>query len=334
MIDFKSQTVKPILFMVFNRPELTRRVWTEIKKAKPKKLYISADGPREGRPEDVIKCKLVREIVSDIDWDCDIKKLFHDKNLGCTLAGKTAFDWVFSMEDEMIQMEDDVLPTKSFFWFMQEMLEKYKNDSRIGIICSENFGIKYGNATYFYTTFGTSGGWAMHKRVYNLWEYKLDSLENTIDLEEFKKTFVSEFQYKYWRKIFFDWKNKGGNTYDLQTLYLVHKYNLLNIVPNVNLNTNIGWDGEAKDRDVISVTDENRLKFGNIPSFEINEIIHPEIFCSADAEIGDKWFKFHFQGRISKSRYYVFWFLSDLFSSPIFNNIKRFLRPFYSKIFS
>ena len=261
-MDFRNNTVKPILFMVFNRPEKTARVWEQIRKAKPQKLYISADGPRAERPEDTINCTKVRDIVSNIDWECDAKKLFHDKNLGCTMAGKTAFDWVFSMEEEMIQMEDDVLPTQSFFWFMQEMLEKYKDDKRIGIICSENFGIKFGTATYFFTQFGSSGGWAMYKRIYDLWEYKLESLEETVNTPEFKKTFLSDFQYQYWKINFFKWKYNGGNTYDLQTLYLIHKYNLLNIVPNINLNTNIGWDCEAKDRDFIDSNDPNRLKFG------------------------------------------------------------------------
>lgn len=319
--------------MVFNRPETTKRVWSEIRKARPQKLYISADGPRDSRPEDLEKCRQVREIVSNVDWDCDLKTLFHERNLGCSIAGKTAFDWVFSMEEEMIQIEDDVLPTQSFFWFMQEMLEKYKNNDRIGIICSENFGIKHGKTTYFYTQFGSSGGWAMYKRIYDLWEYKLDSLEETIDREDFKNTFVSDFQYQYWKREFYNWKYKGGNTYDLQTLYLIHKYNLLNIVPNVNLNTNIGWDGEAKDRDYISFDDINRKKFGNIPSYEIDEIVSPTQIVSADNDIGEKWFKFHFQGNKSEFRYRILWVFSKMFSNKAFSSIKVFFRPLYTKIF-
>jgi hypothetical protein len=332
-MDFRTNTVKPILLMVFNRPDTTERVWEQIRKAKPRKLYISADGPRINRPDDIPKCLLVRKIVSNIDWECDVKTLFHENNLGCTLAGKTAFDWVFSMETEMIQMEDDVLPTQSFFWFMQEMLERYKDDKRIGIICSENFGITHGSETYFFTQFGSSGGWAMYKRIYDLWEYKLDSLEETVNTPEFKSTFVSDFQYKFWKRNFFIWKYKGGNTYDLQTLYLVHKYNLLNIVPNINLNTNIGWEGEAKDRDSISEYDINKTKFGNIPSYEIEEIVHPKDVISADKEIGEKWFKYHFQGDMPKYKHRILWFLSSLFSSSAFDRIKIYFQPIYTKIF-
>lgn len=326
-IDYRNNTIKPILFMVFNRPDKTARVWEKIRKAKPKKLYISADGPRENRTDDKFKCQKVLEIVRNVDWECDVKYLIHDKNKGCTLAGKTAFDWVFSQEEEMIQMEDDVLPTQSFFWFMQEMLERYKNNNRIALICSENFGIKYGDATYFFTTFGSSGGWAMHKRTYDLWEYKLDSLEEVVNTKKFKSTFINNFQYTYWKNNFYNWKYKGGNTYDLQTVYLVHKHNKLNIVPNINLNSNIGWDGEAKDRDSISPDHINAKKFGNRPSYEIDEIIHPSEINSADYMIGKKWFKYHFQGNRSKLNYRLRWSLRP-FLIELLPFYRRYLKKY------
>jgi len=328
-MDFKNYTVKPVLFMVFNRPEKTALVWERIRAAKPKKLYISSDGPRITHPVDSQKIGEVRNIITNVDWECDAKYLFHEQNLGCALAGKTAFDWVFSQESEMIELEDDVLPTKSFFWFVQEMLEKYKNDNRIAYVCTENYGIKSGDSTYFFTQFGTSGGWATWKRVYDLWEYKLDSLEETVNTPEFRNTFLSKFQYDYWKRQFFRWKYIGGNTYDLQSVYLGHKYNLLNIVPNINLNTNIGWDGEAKDRDTVAVDDPIALKFGNRPSFELDTIIHPSELKSADYEIGNLWFKYHFQGDASELIFRLKW----AFSNPFFNSIKMMLRPIYKRIF-
>lgn len=327
-MDFKKNTIKPILFMVFNRPELTARVWERIRLAKPEKLYISSDGPRVERPEDITKVEAVRKIVEHVDWACDVKYLIHEQNLGCTMAGKTAFDWVFSQEQEMIQMEDDVLPTQSFFWFIQEMLEKYKDDQRIAYVCSENFGIKSGDCTYFYTKFGTSGGWATWKRVYDLWEYKLDSLESIVNTPMFRNSFPSKFQYEFWKKRFFKWKYQGGNTYDLQNVYLVHKYNMLNIVPNINLNTNIGWDGEAKDRDSIEPNNPIALKFGNRPSFEIENIHHPLKVSSSDKEIGEKWFKYHFQGDRSALNYRLRWFLAN----PSLRIFKTILKPVYTMV--
>jgi len=306
---------KPVLFMVFNRPEKTKKVWEQIQKAKPKKLYISADAPRAHLPEDRQKCEKVREIVSHVDWDCNVKYLLHDKNLGCTLAGKTAFDWVFSQEEEMIQLEDDVLPTQSFFWFMQEMLDKYKDNNRICYVCAENYGIKSGEATYFFSQYGGSWGWATWKRVYNLWEYKLDSLEEIIKNKNFINSFPSKFQYDYWRRLFYKWKYLGGNTYDLQTIYLIHKEDLLNIIPNVNLVTNIGWDNEAANTVSKNKADPAAIKFGNIKSFEINEIIHPEKIESSK-KVDTQWFKYHFQTK-----------------SELEIRLKWLLAPYYRKLF-
>lgn len=301
----------PLLFMVFNRPEKTKKVWEQIRKAKPLKIYISSDAPRSHYPEDELKVERVREVVKNVDWDCDVKYLFHEVNLGCSLAGKTAFDWVFSQETEMIELEDDVLPTQSFFWFMQEMLERYKEDKRICYVCAENYGIKSGDATYFFSQYGGSWGWATWKRVYDLWEYKLESLEELLNTKGFQKTFSSKFQYDYWKRNFYFWKYIGGNTYDLQTIYLIHKHNMFNIVPNVNLVTNIGWDMEASNT---KVNDSNNIiakKFANKPSYEIDEIIHPT-FVSPNSKIDKAWFKFHFQNK-SEIEYRLRWFLSPYY---------------------
>ena len=316
-MDYKNNLVKPLLFMVFNRPEKTKRVWEQIRKAKPQKLYVSIDGPRAHLPDDKEKCERVRKIVKNVNWDCDVKYLLHDKNLGCSFAGKTAFDWVFSQEDEMIQLEDDVLPTQSFFWFMQEMLEKYKDDERICYICAENYGIKSGSSTYFFSQYGGSWGWATWKRVYRKWEYKLGSLEDIVNTTSFQNSFPSKFQYDYWKKSFLRWKYVGGNTYDLQTIYLIHKHNMLNIVPNLNLITNIGWDTEASNTISLNNKNPRAIKFGNIKSFEIDNIIHPSEIRS-NKKIDTKWFKYHFQSK-SELIYRLFWIIEPFYRKSLKN---------------
>lgn len=121
-----NKITTPVLFLVFNRPEKTMESFEAIRNAKPTKLYIAADGPRKGRPDDIENCEKVKKIVSNIDWECEVKHLYHENNLGCSLAGKTAWDWFFSYEDEMIFIEDDGIPSKSFFIYCQELLKKYK----------------------------------------------------------------------------------------------------------------------------------------------------------------------------------------------------------------
>ena len=227
MNSFKLE--KPLLFMVFNRPEKTKIVWEEIKKVKPKKLYISCDGPRQTHPDDEAKVNKVKEIVSEINWQCDVKRLFHKDNLGVSMAGNEAFGWVFSQEEDMIQLEDDCVPTKSFFWFCQEMLEKYKNNEKICYVTTNNHsGVKSGrNATYFFSRYGGSWGWATWKRVWDQWDYLMSEWPKVKNSRAFRNNCNSEKEYEYWKFVFeriYKSLNKGtSGSYDFQTLFLIYQ---------------------------------------------------------------------------------------------------------------
>jgi hypothetical protein len=275
-MNYKDNLVKPVLFMVFNRPSKTQQVFNAIKSAKPKKLYVAADAPRDNVSDDLEKCKEVRSIVSQIDWDCDAKFLFHEKNLGCSLAGVTAWNWLFSQEKEMIFLEDDGIPSQSFFWFCQELLDKYENNHKISHICGQNFGKSNGNKTYFFTRYaGGTWGFATWKRTHELFEYKLESYNETINQKSFVDTFLFNFEYRYMKRYFKQYIKNGGNTYDLQHSYLLHKYDWLDIMPNTNLVTNIGFDLDAANT-IVERDSEIALKFGNLPRYELDEIVHPD----------------------------------------------------------
>ena len=122
----------PVLFCVFNRIDLTKETFEAIRKAKPQKLYFASDGARESRQGESLKVDSIREFVlNSIDWECEVKTLFREKNLGCKNALSEAIDWVFENEEQAIILEDDCVPSFSFFIFCQELLEKYKNDENI-----------------------------------------------------------------------------------------------------------------------------------------------------------------------------------------------------------
>lgn len=300
-----TQIKTPILFMVFNRPEKTLQVWEQIRKVKPLNLYVSADGARDTHPEDDLKCKQVREIVTKIDWVCNARFLLHEKNLGCSLAGKTAFDWIFAHEDRMIELEDDTIPSQSFFLFMENLLEKYKDNENIGFITGQNFmGIKSGVATYFFSHYFGSSGWGTWKRIYSKWDFQISNLKDVAYSREFRKNFDSNFEYKYWLKKFLYYKEKGGNTYDLQSVFLTFKEDLINIIPNNNLITNIGFDLEGTN------FNGGNEKFANKARYELNEITHPKEL-KREVSIDKRFFDFHFLSR-SRINYKCRWFLSPI----------------------
>ena len=118
----------PILFIVFNRPDVTAKVFESIKKARPSRLYVAADGPRQGRIDDIEQIAKVRKIATAINWPCEVKTLFRKKNLGCKYGCSTAISWFFEHEEQGIILEDDCLPHHDFFYFCETLLNYYKKD--------------------------------------------------------------------------------------------------------------------------------------------------------------------------------------------------------------
>jgi len=133
----------PVALFVFKRPETTRRVFEAISKARPAKLFLIADGPRPGRDGEEEVCSQVRDIVSCVDWQCEVFKNFSEANLGCQERMISGLNWVFSLVEEAIILEDDCLPDSSFFPFCRELLERYRGDSRISYISGTNLVEKY-----------------------------------------------------------------------------------------------------------------------------------------------------------------------------------------------
>jgi len=120
-----------VLFMTFNRPDTTKQVFEAIRKAEPPRFYVAADGPRADKAGEREKCERGRRITTQVDWDCEVRALFREKNLGCRAGVSSAIDWFFENEEEGIILEDDCLPSLSFLWFCEELLERYRGDMRV-----------------------------------------------------------------------------------------------------------------------------------------------------------------------------------------------------------
>ena len=129
----------PVAFIIFNRPDTTKRVFEAIRHAKPPKLLVIADGPRADRPGEAEKCAAAREIIEGVDWECEVLTNYSDVNLGCGKRVSTGIDWVFDQVEEAIILEDDCLPNPSFFKFCELMLEQYRHDQRIMSISGTNY---------------------------------------------------------------------------------------------------------------------------------------------------------------------------------------------------
>jgi hypothetical protein len=228
----------PVLFIIFNRPETTSQVFETIRKAKPLKLFVAADGPRENNVNEKQLCEITRSIIQKIDWDCEVKTLFRDENLGCGKAVSEAITWFFNHVEHGIILEDDCLPLDTFFNFCEILLQYYKNDSNIFGISGLNiqFGQKRGNGSYYFSKYGNIWGWATWKRAWNGYDF------NITDYPEVIHTLNVEPE---WHTIFHQTYNKTIDTWDYQWVFHVFRNKGKIIVPNQNLILNIGFGLDA-----------------------------------------------------------------------------------------
>ena len=231
----------PILFLIFNRPDTTKSVFEQIREIKPAKLYVAADGPRENRHGEDLRCAETRDIISKIDWPCKLKTLYREKNLGCKIAVSSAISWFFEQEEYGVILEDDCLPNLSFFPFCEELLIRYKDDDRIGHIGGDCFlpGIIKNGLSYDFCSFAHIWGWASWRRVWKKYDVNFqywnegnrNDLFNNLREKIYFTSFISDT---------LSGRN-GINTWDIQYFFTLRTQNQLSIYPAKNLVENIGF---------------------------------------------------------------------------------------------
>lgn len=239
----------PVLFVCFNRIEIAKKSFERIVQIRPKKIYIACDGAREFKIGEKEKVSQVRkEILKMITWDCEIKTLFQEKNLGCSEGVYTAINWLFSNEDMGIILEDDCIPNKSFFIFMEEMLNKYKNDQRIAMISGFNpYKLeKEKEVSYYFSKFKSCWGWGTWKRAWENMDLNLECL-NT----EYKEDIILNMGYnqkfisKYWNYRLKLINLNEVSAWDWQWYISTSTQSQFTIYPIKNLVSNIGFGVEA-----------------------------------------------------------------------------------------
>lgn len=262
----------PILFIIFNRPDTTTKVFEKIRAVKPKKIFIAADGARQNNVNDAKKCIEARSIQENIDWDCEVLTLYRTDNLGCKDAVSGAIDWFFQNVEEGIILEDDCLPSDDFFMFCDTMLQKYRDDSRINHIagCNLQNGVKRGEASYFFSSLSHIWGWASWRRVWNNYDKNLTKYDIIGAKNAFESIFDNKIIANCWFEIFQKMKNNEINTWDYQFTIMNLFNHTMSIVPNINLISNIGFNENATH--TFNVTDA----YANIPLQNFDaQIIHP-----------------------------------------------------------
>ncbi|GAB4292306.1 MAG: hypothetical protein Fur0025_27930 [Oscillatoriaceae cyanobacterium] len=274
----------PVALIIFKRPDTTEKVFSAIREVKPQKLLVIADGPRSDIKEEVAKCQAARSVIDRVDWDCEVITNYSDINLGCKQRVASGLEWVFSLVEEAIILEDDCLPDPSFFGFCEELLDRFRNDERIMHISGNNFqfGREVTEDSYYFSRYNHIWGWATWRRAWQLYDVRMElwpKLRNSDWLLGFlKDRKAAEFWKFGFEGSYQDWIN----TWDLAWTFACWIHNGLSIIPQKNLVKNIGLNSEATfTKKEIS---QHPLYLDPPPMEEIKfPLVHPSAMMRNDA---------------------------------------------------
>lgn len=255
-------THTPILFIFFNRKDIALQTFQRIKAAKPTTLYISQDGARTAKGE--TEANIVKEtrdaIMSMIDWECDVHTRFMTENIGCAQGVKTAIDWMLETEEYGMILEDDCVVSDSFFPYMEDILKRYRNDQRIGMVAGTNpiSGFR-SNTSFHFSRFKSCWGWGTWARAWKNMNmdmtWRKHDLQTVINNSGFNGRNNSKWKFQL-RCI----DNDYVSAWDWQWYFSLAAQNQLCVYPAVNLVSNIGNDKEATHTSFGNIT----LKSGNL----------------------------------------------------------------------
>ena len=253
MSDFQLHTA--VALLIFNRPDTTERVFKEIAQAKPPKLLVVADGPRSARSGEAEKCQQTRAIIERVDWDCEVLTHYAEVNMGCKLRVASGIDWIFEQVEEAIILEDDCLPDPTFFRYCEEMLTRYRDNERVGMVSGGNlqFGQARGEGSYYFSKYTNIWGWASWRRAWKHYDRDIVLWPAFRDEGLLEQMFETEGERTYWRNSF-QWVHEGSlDTWDVSWSFTALTHGLLQVVPNVNLISNIGFGPNATHTHVVGV---------------------------------------------------------------------------------
>jgi hypothetical protein len=307
----------PVLFVVFNRLDTVKEVLNGIKKVKPTKLYVGADGPRN--KEEKKKTDEVRKyILETVDWDCEIKTLFRKNNLGCAKAVSGAIDWLFENEYFGVILEDDCYPDETFFYFCKKLLKKYKKNDKVMHISGTNYqyngGVKV-KESYYFSKYVHVWGWATWKRAWKKFDLNMNDWPKIKNSKKFLENFSSNEEKVLLKGWFQNSYNDKNRSWAVPWMYSLMKNEGISIKPAKNLIKNIGFSGEATH------TEGTRLYILKTPLESIKKINHPKLI-KTNTNADEFTFKREFSRKSLILKIY------DL--AP--NNLKKSFKKIYNKL--
>ncbi len=268
----------PVALVIFRRPSHTKRVLEVLARSKPKRIYVISDGPSLGNKDEAILVQECRELVNQIQWDCEVLKNYSEVNMGSRRRVVSGLDWVFETEDRAIILEDDCVPEISFFKFCEELLNKYEYEPRVAGIGGSNVLEEKTQSLvsdYFFSRYPAIWGWATWRRTWSRYSQNLPKTAIK-EVRNHRQFSPSGANLAYWRSKFGDVIKGLVDAWDYQLAYLCMKSGQLWVIPKNNLISNIGFgEGATHTFDITSAFSRIRVTAASFP-LEYPTEIKPE----------------------------------------------------------
>ena len=249
-----------VLLLFFTRVDTFRQVFEQVRKARPSRLLLYQDGPRSEK--DMPGIMACRQIAEQIDWECEVRRCYQERNYGCDPSGFMSHKWAFSLADKVMVLEDDVVPAQSFFPFCKEMLDRYEKDERVTMIAGFNIDEQTTDtpADYFFTSAFSIWGWASWKRVADQWDEHYGFMKDNQQREKLA-AIIQKHHYRQDAMLMFEHHSESGKAY-FETIEWANMllHNGLAIMPGKNQVNNIGMTADSTHFSAELRTTPHRLR--------------------------------------------------------------------------
>jgi hypothetical protein len=269
------------VLLIFNRPDLTRQVFDEIRRAEPPRLFVVADGPRPDKPDEGARCQAARAVVDQVDWPCEVARNYSATNLGLRERISSGLTWVFEQVEEAIILEDDCLPHPSFFRYTADLLERYRHDTRVMSVCGSNYqqGHWRGPGSYYFSKYVDCWGWATWRRAWRHFDLSMSLWPVFRDSGALRHVCPDQVEHDYWHGTFEAMYAGAINSWAYAWVFAAFLQHGLNPHPNRNLVTNLGFRSDATHTFV-------HTPYAELPTSEFGELTHPPfIVPDRDADL-------------------------------------------------
>jgi len=307
----------PIAYIVFNRPEHTKKSFAVLREHQPSQLFIIADGPRSTHPEDIERCAEVRAVIKQVDWPCKVYYNYSNYNLGLKNRVSSGLNWVFDHVERAIVLEDDCVANKDFFSFCDTLLELYAENENISVITGNNFQNDQwrGDASYYFSKYNHCWGWATWRRAWRYYQGRIPFWPEWRNSDTWLKQTPDKVERHFWELIFERVHKEQIDSWAYPWVASTWYHGGLTVTPNMNLVSNIGFD------EVSTHTSKKNSKFSKMPTRKLGVLKHPKII-HRNLE-ADLWtFDYHFGGKNLRFPYNFIIFPSRLLSYIIRNLTK------------